>query len=99
MTSVKKVVSKGIQTLQFRKHKAVDDRVQQALDALVYDFNQFELAHFVAHVASLRQKPIQIIRLPIASVLFGVWVSAARQDYIFCNMRLQPHPSDPCHPA
>jgi hypothetical protein len=26
-------------------------------------------------------------------------VSAARQDYIFCNMRLQPHPSDPCHPA
>ena len=67
-----------------------DDRVQEALDALGYDFSQFELAHFVSHIVGLRQKPIQIIQLPLTAALFGVWVSAAQQDYIFCNMRLQP---------
>jgi hypothetical protein len=76
--------------LQFRKHNATGDRVQQALDALAYDFSRFELAHFVVHVANLRQKPIQIVRLPLAAALFGVWVPTARQDYIFCNLRLQP---------
>lgn len=90
MNFIERVVSKRIQNLQFRKHKMADDRVQEALDALAYDFSQFELAHFVSHIVRLRQKPIQIIQLPLTAALFGVWVSAARQDYIFCNMRLQP---------
>ncbi|MDX2137271.1 MAG: hypothetical protein SF123_04190 [Chloroflexota bacterium] len=76
--------------MQFSKGKASSDVVRDVLDALQYDFNEFELTHFANHIADHRRKPIAIISLAMTSTLHGIWIPAQTHDYIFCNALLQP---------
>ena len=76
--------------MRFTNLKGENDKVQHVLDALAYDFNQFELSHFVKHIAAYRGKPIQLVPFPFTPTLFGVWVLGEMSDYIFFNALVQP---------
>jgi len=64
--------------------------VRRALDDLAYDFDRFELAHFVDYVAHVHTKPITVLSLPMSPVLHGAWVSSQRQEFIIVNTLVQP---------
>lgn len=76
--------------LGFPNLKSESDKVQYVLYALAYDFNEFELSHFVKHIGIYREKPIQLVPFPFTPTLFGVWVLAEMRDYIFYNACVQP---------
>ena len=64
--------------------------IQALVDSLGYDFDQFELLHFLHHIESLRNRQIILRPYPFAEVLFGLWVRAPSADYIIY--------SNDCHP-
>ena len=74
-----------MQALHFKRESST---VQQTLADLAYNFSQFELVHFVEHVAQHRNKPIRLIPYPFTESIFGVWVPATYHDYIFYTMRV-----------
>lgn len=69
---------------------AVSDRLKELIDRLAYDFNQFELAHFIRHIERLQRREILVIPLPFEPGLSAVWIRAETADYIFYNVRTHP---------
>lgn len=68
----------------------VSDRLKKVVDRLGYDFNQFELAHFIRHTERLQRREILVIPLPFEPGLSAVWIRAETADYIFYNERTHP---------
>jgi hypothetical protein len=68
----------------------VSDRLKEFIDRLGYDFNQFEIAHFIQHIERLQRREILVIPLPFEPGLSAVWIRAETADYIFYNVRTHP---------
>jgi hypothetical protein len=66
--------------------EAVD--VKRVITSLEYDFHKFELTNFVDHIARWVRKPIELVPFPFTAQIFGVWVPAPNQNYIFYNERV-----------
>jgi hypothetical protein len=62
-------------------------RVQAAVDGLDYDFRQFTIPHFIAHIQTLRQRDIILTGVSFDRGLHGFWVQADTADYVFFNRR------------
>lgn len=64
--------------------------MRHKLKALNYNFNQFSLETFVAHLETLRGRKIIFVSWPMPSGLFGAWVSLADRphDYIFYSQNI-----------
>ena len=61
-------------------------RVRSAVDSLNYGWHRFSMLNFIAHVASVRQRPLDVIGVPLAG-FSGLCLSTPRNDYIFYNLR------------
>lgn len=85
-----KILRMRIRNLRFSTTEPEKDRVQTLLDQLHYDFNHFQLDHFIDHIAAQRRKPIVCLAMPLDPTLFGVWISGSGQEYIFYNAFVQP---------
>lgn len=79
-----------IRNLLFTKNGRDLARVQALLDQLDYDFNQFELMHFVGHIENCRRKGIHLLPIECDPALFGIWLSGDEVEYIFYNAFVQP---------
>lgn len=64
--------------------------IDQVIAELNYDFDHFELASFIQHIAHQRRRPIHCQPMAFARTLFGVWVPGRDTDYIFYNAAAQP---------
>lgn len=64
--------------------------LDKVLDRLNYDFQSFELTHFIQHVAIYRQRRIFVNPLPLELELSAAWVQTQKADYIFYNERAHP---------
>jgi hypothetical protein len=62
-------------------------RAQAVVDGLGYDFRQFTVPHFIAHIQALRQRDIILHGVPFDRGLHGFWVRAETADYVFFNRR------------
>jgi hypothetical protein len=62
-------------------------RVQAVVDGLGYDFAQFTVPHFLAHVQALRARDIILHGVPFDRGLHGFWIRADTADYVFFNRR------------
>lgn len=60
-------------------------RVRAAVAELDYDFKQFTIPHFIAHLQALRQRDIILNGVPFDRGLHGFWVRADTADYVFFN--------------
>lgn len=58
-------------------------RVQQAIENLGYDFQQFDLESLVRRIEDQRQRGITRIPFPFQPGLTGLWIPATNVDYIF----------------
>ncbi|MBZ0307039.1 MAG: hypothetical protein K8I82_13295 [Anaerolineae bacterium] len=58
-------------------------RVQQAIEDLSYNFQQFDLESLVRRIEDQRQRGITRIPFPFQPGLTGLWVPGAKVDYIF----------------
>ena len=68
----------------------VPDDLATTLDRLGYDFQAFDLAHFIQHVETYRQRTIFVNPLPLQLELSAAWVRAETADYIFYNQDTHP---------
>lgn len=64
--------------------------IQQAIQSLDYDFEQFELPDFVNHLEQQRNRTIHLKGVKLKSDLFGIWIPAPSADYVFFNATLHP---------
>jgi len=65
--------------------------IQTVVEALDYDFDRFELNHFLRHIESLRRRQLIVQPFPFtAPSLYGMWVRAASADYIFYSRDCHP---------
>lgn len=58
-------------------------RVQQAIENLGYNFQQFDLESLVRRIEDQRQRGITRIPFPFQPGLTGLWIPATNVDYIF----------------
>lgn len=65
---------------------AQDRKIRSILDQLNYEWSQFTIEHFVAHVAAARQRPIVVSGVALHEVT-GMCVSLPTRDYIFYDTR------------
>lgn len=59
--------------------------IQAAIDGLGYDFNVFEITHFLKHLREWHPRPLKILYVPLLPELFGFWYQWNDVDYIFIN--------------
>ena len=64
--------------------------IQQVIQALDYDFEQFNLPDFVNHLEQQRNRTIHLNGAKLKSDLFGMWIPAPSADYVFFNATLHP---------
>jgi hypothetical protein len=69
-------------------------RLQAVIDRLNYDFAAFTVEDFLQHLECRHQRRIQVIALPFAPEIDGVWIPAQSTDYIFVNQALLPFHRD-----
>jgi hypothetical protein len=62
-----------------------EDKLLCALEDLQYDFRNFELTHFLKHIARLRKRDIICKGMEFQDNLFGLWIPAETADYIAYN--------------
>lgn len=65
-------------------------RIQLVLDSLCYDFNTFEVDHFVHHLEHLRRRTIIRVSYNFDAGLTGLWIPAETADYIFYTQFTHP---------
>lgn len=57
----------------------------KVIEQLAYDFENFDLQHFIDHIQKLRQRDIILLPATFGHELSAVWVRAETADYIFYN--------------
>lgn len=57
----------------------------KVIKQLAYDFENFDLQHFIEHIQKLRQRDIILFPATFGHELSAVWVRAETTDYIFYN--------------
>lgn len=62
-------------------------KIIQAVNRLNYDFREFEILHFLNHVARFRQRDIECRGMEFEETLFGLWLPGEKTDYIAYNVR------------
>lgn len=55
------------------------------IEQLAYDFENFDLHHFIEHIQQLRQRDIILVPSVFGHELSAVWMRAETADYIFYN--------------
>lgn len=60
-------------------------QITAVIENLNYDFRQFELDHFLAHVSHLRGREIRYRGFPFSPTLFGLWIPVGDRDYLAYN--------------
>lgn len=60
-----------------------EDRVQEAVAHLNYDFRHFTLPHFIDHLIHLRRRDIILKAFPFDRDIYGLWLRAETADYVF----------------
>ena len=65
-------------------------RIQFVLDSLCYDFDEFEVDHFVQHLEHLRGRSIVRVSYDFEAGLTGLWIPAETADYIFYTRFTHP---------
>ena len=58
-------------------------RVRQVVDGLKYDFSEFTVSHFLAHLETIRQREIILNSAPFSQGLHAFWLRADTADYVF----------------
>ena len=66
------------------------NKLNEVLKRLKYDFDNFELGHFIQHIETIKQREIILNAVPLEPSLTAMWIRAETVDYIFCNERLHP---------
>ncbi len=64
--------------------------IQFVLDSLCYNFDQFEVDHFVQHLERLRGRSIVRMSYDFDPSLTGLWIPAETADYIFYTQFTHP---------
>jgi hypothetical protein len=64
-------------------------RVQVALEQLHYNWHNFSIQNFAAHISQLRQRPLQLIGIALND-LSGICISTADGDYVFYDHQRHP---------
>ena len=64
--------------------------IQQVIQSLDYDFEQFKLPDFVNHLEQQRNRTIHLTGAKLKSDLFGIWIPAPSADYVIFNATLHP---------
>jgi hypothetical protein len=67
-----------------------DTRIQAAMRQLDYDFRQFTLEHFLAHLIQRRQRDIIVTGVPSEHRFHGAWIKADTADYVFFSGSTHP---------
>ncbi len=65
-------------------------RIQFVLDSLCYDFDAFEVDHFVHQLEHLRGRSIIRVSYNFDAGLTGLWIPAETADYIFYTQFTHP---------
>ncbi len=65
-------------------------RIQFVLDRLCYEFDEFEVDHFVRHLEHLRGRSIVRMSYDFDPSLTGLWIPAETADYIFYTRFTHP---------
>jgi hypothetical protein len=73
-----------------RQLKHDERRLQATIDALGYDFAQFNIEHFRRHLEAQRGRPIIVKSVNFPAGVFGLWSSGASHDFIFLNRDQHP---------
>lgn len=66
----------------------LEEYIRTAIRSLRYDFNAFQINHFLRHFKAVRNRPLVIKRHDFDPDLFGLCYANARHDYIFVNSTL-----------
>jgi hypothetical protein len=64
--------------------------IEQVVEELDYNFEEFELDHFVKYVQTARGRLLVVLPYPFASTLFGLWIPGEITDYVFYSSRTHP---------
>lgn len=64
--------------------------VDAVIEALNYNFVEFEMEDFLRHVALRRNRPLRVHTAPLSPDLFGFWYPAQDIDFIAVNANLHP---------
>ena len=74
---------------------ALENKLKDVVESLDYDFNEFELTHFIRHIEQLMRREIILVPLPLELGLYAVWIPAETAHYVFYNEIA--HPVDQTH--
>jgi hypothetical protein len=64
---------------------AFTERPQDAVENLGYDFNDFEIDHFIRHVERLKRREIILVPMALELGLYALWIPQNTAHYIFFN--------------
>jgi hypothetical protein len=62
-----------------------EDDIEHLVESLGYDFDQFELDHFLRHIEARRRRELLVIGYPVDPTVHGLWIPVEHADYIFFN--------------
>ena len=83
-------------------HRFMDDAsatstAQRVLERLDYDFDHFELDHFVSYVEQIRARKIYPIPCDLTGELTGLWIPGESLPIDFVIYRADTHPMHQAH--
>ncbi|HIP70476.1 MAG TPA: hypothetical protein EYH05_03670 [Anaerolineae bacterium] len=70
----------------------IEAKMEARLEELDFDFNDFTMDRFVAHIQQITEREILFVGWPMPPGLYGAWISDAEEprEFIFYDKTLPP---------